>query len=84
MTAIEGPDPMLTDAFSFSDPAFLKRCREVRRDLDDGVPMSLGDIAGALGMPFELFSVCHAAEYFRQAPDLGGVVVGGLVMETVH
>lgn len=68
----------------FNDPAFIRRAQEVRRDLDEGAPMTIGDIANALGMPFELFAQCVAFEMFRRAPDLLGVVVAEVEEATKH
>lgn len=66
---------MLTANSYMTRPAFAERCREVRADLDGGVPMSLGDIADRLGLSFDEFVHHLAAEIFRQAPDVGGVLV---------
>jgi hypothetical protein len=35
-------------------PDFADRCREVRADLDAGEPMTLGQIADRLEMPFDI------------------------------
>lgn len=56
-------------------PAFAERCREVRADLEAGLPLSLGEIADRLGMPFEIFTEHLAAEMFRQDRSVGGVVI---------
>lgn len=70
---------MENEPFDLNDPAFLERCAEVRRDLEAGVPMTIGDITGALGMSFDTFAQFLAAEMFKQAPDLDGVAVGEIV-----
>lgn len=74
----------MTETFDLNDPAFLERCAEVRRDLEAGVPMELGDLADRLGMDFYLFADYLAAEMFRQEPTLDGVMVGEVVREAVH
>lgn len=66
---------MQTADFDLNDPRFLRRARAVREALDDGEPMTLGDIADRLGLTFECFMHHLASEMLRQAPGLGGVMV---------
>jgi hypothetical protein len=75
---------MNQEPFDLNDPAFRARCADVHRDLEAGVTMSLGDIADALDMPFDIFAQFLAAEMFRQGPNLDGVVVGEIVREALH
>ena len=74
----------MSRAFNFSDPDFLARSRALRDDFDAGVPMTLGEMSDRLGMAFEVFAEHLAIEFFRQAPGLGGVVVGEIVEEALH
>ena len=75
---------MATEALDLNDPEFLGRCADVRRDLETGIPMNLGEIADRLEMSFDTFMQFLAAEMFRRAPDLNGVVVGEVVQESLH
>lgn len=59
------------------DQAFLQRAADLRHDLDDGTRMTLGEIADALGMPFEQFALHLVGEFFRQDPSLDGVMIEG-------
>lgn len=72
------------EPFNLDDPAFLDRCAKVRRDLEAGVPLELGEIADRLEMSFDLFVEFLSAEMFRQDPELAGVVVGEVVQEALH
>lgn len=65
-------------------PSFAARCREVRADLEGGVPMSLEQIAHRLGLPFGEFIEHLSAEIFRQAPDVCGVLVCDVEKATVQ
>lgn len=75
---------MLTSSNYLTRPGFADRCREVRADLEAGEPMTLGEIADRLGMPFETFTEHLAGEMFRRAPGLGGVVVFEATEETIQ
>ncbi len=75
---------MLTSNDYLTRPGFADRCREVRADLEAGEPLTLGEIADRLGMPFETFTEHLAGEMFRQAPGISGVVIFEPRVETVQ
>lgn len=76
----------MSNEFDLTDPDFVARAREVRRALDNGEPMSLGDIADRLGMSFQVFTKYMAGEIFQQFDDIEGVMAEGelIVRGAVH
>ncbi len=75
---------MNNEPFDLNDPDFMDRCAEVRRDLEAGLPMDLGEIADALDMNFETFANFLAVEMFKQDPDLEAVIVKETTTGAVH
>ncbi len=67
-----------------ADLAFAERARDVRADLEAGVPLTLGEIADRLGISFDELALWAAAEMFRQAPDLAGVALLHREQEAAH
>lgn len=63
---------------------FAERCRDVREALDAGEAMTLEQIADRLGLPFDVFADHLAAEIFKQAPDVEGVMVYDVKKATVQ
>lgn len=75
---------MLTSENYLTRPAFAERCREVRADLEAGEPMSLGEIADRLHLPFEVFMDHVAGEIFKIDPSVEGVVIFEAHEDTVQ
>lgn len=75
---------MLTNADYLTRPAFADRCRDVRADLEDGIPMTLGQIADRLHLPFEVFMDHVAGEIFKIDPSVEGVVIFEAHEDTVQ
>ena len=75
---------MLTANSYMTRPAFADRCREVRADLEAGEPLTLGEIADRLHLPFEVFMDHVAGEMFRQDRSIGGVMILEAHEETIQ
>ena len=57
-------DTLLRDLMA--DPGFSALCKQLAADLDAGAPMTLGDIADYLGIPWDVFARELGAEIVRQ------------------
>jgi hypothetical protein len=52
------------------DPAdFAERCRTTNARIEAGEPMTIEQIADAIGIPYETFAEAMALEIVRQLPD---------------